>query len=372
MIIEVDRSGTIKGLQALLEKMDADDRVESILVLACDENGHTPNEVDTLLGRLAKPILGGIFPQVIHGREQLTRGCVVAGIAQKAQVRVIPGLSDDQANYEALMDEGFHPTESRTMFVFVDGFASRISTLIYDLFNVFGLEFNYIGGGAGSLSFVQKPCLFTNSGLIQDSAVLVMLALESGVGVSHGWNEVDGPFKVTESEGNVILTLDWQPAFSVYRKVVEGHAQKTFTDDNFLDIAKSYPFGINKLETEKVVRDPIRIGQDDSLVCVGDVPQESHVHILTGDVQSLVGAAQRALMLSETSFSGDAQDRTTLFIDCISRVLFLEEDFTRELDAVSRHDVPLIGALTIGEIANSRKDYLEFYNKTSLVGVLQD
>ncbi len=40
----------------------------------------------------------------------------------------------------------------------------------------------------------------------------------------------------------------------------------------------------------------------DSLVCVGEVPQSSYVHILTGDVQSLVSAAGRALMLGVQGF----------------------------------------------------------------------
>ncbi|MFC1653186.1 FIST C-terminal domain-containing protein [Planctomycetota bacterium] len=139
----------------------------------------------------------------------------------------------------------------------------------------------------------------------------------------------------------------------------------------FFDIAKSYPFGINKLGTEKIVRDPIKVGDDEELICVGEVPQEAYVHILTGDATSLVSAAQHALTLSEASLTTAAEQRTTLFIDCISRVLFLEDEFDRELQAVSRAGVPLIGALTLGEIANSRKDYLEFYNKTSVVGVLQ-
>jgi hypothetical protein len=33
--------------------------------------------------------------------------------------------------------------------------------------------------------------------------------------------------------------------------------------------------------------------------------------------------------------------------------------------------VPWIGACSIGEIANNRKDYLEFYNKTSVVMLLE-
>jgi len=196
--------------------------------------------------------------------------------------------------------------------------------------------------------------------------------VESGVGVSHGWMDVAGPFKVTESDRNRIITLDWKPALEVYREVVEAHSGLYFTENNFFDIAKSYPFGINKLGTEKIVRDPVKVGPQNSLICVGEVPQESYIHILTGNVDSLVHAAQTALLRSEKSFRGQSGQKTALFIDCISRVLFLEDMFMQELDAVHRDTMPLIGALTIGEIANSGKDYLEFYNKTSVVAMLED
>lgn len=371
MIIQLERTGTAESFIEQLNALSSHPRVQSILVLACDQNGFTPAQLDKALTQTTQPIFGGIFPEIIHDHEKLSTGTLLVGIEQPSQVQIIPGLSDPNVDYEEMIDDDLSLRQQVTMFVFVDGLAQRINCLIHDLFSVYGLEFNYIGGGAGSLSLKQKPCLVTNQGLLQDSALLVMVDINSGVGVSHGWNEVAGPFKVTESEGNVIVSLDWKPAFDVYREVVESHCHRPFGQENFFEIAKSYPFGINKLDTEKIVRDPIQIGQQDSLICIGDVPQESFVHIMTGDVNSLVDAAQKALVLSEASLKGTSSHQTTLFIDCISRVLFLEDQFKRELQAVSRHDVPLIGALTLGEIANSRKDYLEFYNKTSVVGVLQ-
>jgi hypothetical protein len=94
------------------------------------------------------------------------------------------------------------------------------------------------------------------------------------------------------------------------------------------------------------------------------------VHILSGDADDLVAAASMALELGMAAFTGPREPAITLFIDCISRSLALGEDFGRELEAVARSSTPLVGALTLGEIANSGKDYLEFYNKTSVVGVL--
>ena len=57
-------------------------------------------------------------------------------------------------------------------------------------------------------------------------------------------------------------------------------------------------------------------------------------------------------------------------MDCISRVLFLEGDFDLEMKAARIPDLPMVGVLSIGEIANSGQDYLEFYNKTAVVALV--
>ena len=370
MLIEIDKTGSIKKLDEMLKIVSADSRVESIMILSCDENGFTKQQIDPILTAQTLPVFGGIFPQIIFSRETLKQGTIVAGLFDRAEVRNIPDLSDMNADYEEIIGDNIGDQNAKTMFVFVDGLAKRIGSLIESLFNVYGLEFNYIGGGAGSLSMEQKPCLFSNDGMIADSAVIALVKSESGIGVSHGWIEVEGPFKVTEVDRNIIISLDWKPAIEVYRDVVEKHTNCKLDNNNFFDIAKSYPFGIDRLGAEKIIRDPMMIGPNNSLVCVGEVPQGSFVHIMTGNADSLVKAAKKALTLSEESLEFPPESKTVFFIDCISRVLFLEEKFCRELEAVSDGQTPLIGALTLGEIANNRKDYLEFYNKTSVVGVL--
>jgi len=356
----------------MVDALQQNKDVRTIMIFSCDANDFSPPKTDKLLQSITKPVFGGIFPEIISGKEKFTKGTIVAGLNREANIQIIPELSDNEVDYEEILDEKIPDAESyKTMFVFVDGFAKRISAFIDSLFNVFGLEFNYIGGGAGSLSFEQKPCLFTNKGLLQDCAVLALMEIESGIGVSHGWKDISGPYKVTGSDRDIIKTLDWLPAFQVYKQVVEDHAKKTFNDNNFFDIAKGFPFGISKLGTEKVVRDPFMVLEDGSLKCVGEVPEGSFVHILTGDETSLIKAANNALERGIKDFCPEDKEKTVLFMDCISRVLFLEDKFKEEIEAVFREDMPLIGALTIGEIANSGKDYLEFYNKTSVIGVLE-
>lgn len=373
MYVGMDVEGSIAGLERLLAEATAKPEVGGLVVLTCDANAFTPETLNPLLSAAPVPLIGGVFPAIMHGGRRHERGTVVWGVGNRMRVAEIPGLSSAEINFEERLDDAFPPSEGEsTQLVFVDGFARRISDFIDALFNVFGLEANTIGGGAGSLSMVQKPCLLTRAGMVMDAAVVAAFDVHSGVGVSHGWTAIGGPFQVTKAEHNVIVSLDWRPAFEVYQEVVEAHANKRFEREGFFALAKAYPFGIAKMDAEHVVRDPFQVGEHGALVCVGEVPEGAHVSILHGDRDSLLAAAVSARALSEQRLGPDIPIRLRLFMDCISRVLFLEEDFEQEIAAVALPDRPLVGACTIGEIASNGIDYLEFYNKTSVVASIAE
>ncbi len=374
MIIRIDPTGTAAGLATLLEEMAGNENVKGLLILACDENGFTPQTTDNALKAVPIPLFGGIFPAVIHGQEKLQRGTIVAGLAEKPDVYTVPNLSDISLDYDEVIENLIPETVvAKTMFVFVDGYSQRISSLIESLYAILGLQYNYIGGGAGSinpsaLDMSNTPCLFTNEGLIKDSALLALVDIDSGVGVGHGWHKISGSYKVTESNGNAIKSLDWRPAFEVYKEIIKEYSGDTITNENFFDIAKRFPFGISRMGSEILVRDPFTV-EGDSMIVATEIPQESFVDILTGNPDSIVSAAKKSSGTAMDSFSG-GQQQTVFLIDCISRALFLDDNFTLEIEAVSQEDSPLIGCLTLGEIANDGKNYMELYNKTCVVGIL--
>lgn len=370
--VYVDSVGTVTTLREVLEEASSNGS-RALMVLACDENGYVPKAVDPLFQALKVPVFGGVFPAVINGNEKMRQGNIVVAFDRGIDVHWVPDLSASGADYEELLDEAASADgEIKTLMVFVDGMSRRISEFVDSLYTVFGLEMNYVGGGAGSLSFTMQPSLITNDGLKQDCAVVATMEAESGVGVTHGWTTVAGPFKVTESDRNVIKSLNWKPAFEVYREAVEAHSSKRFGSMPFFNIAKAYPFGIAKMGSERVVRDPLALDGEQGLVCVGEVPEGVYVDILHGDAFGLVAAAGQAQERALDDFPDAANAGLGLVMDCISRVLFLEDDFSKELDMINRAPVPLVGACTLGEIANSGKDYLEFYNKTSVVAFLED
>ncbi len=374
MKILVESTSTVPGFSAAVEKVLADPQVKGLFVLSCDGNGFTPAAVDPVLRKIPVPVFGGIFPAVIVGKEKMETGSILVGLYREPRVTVIPNLSDGDTDYVSIIDEKIPTVEDAgTMFVFVDGLAGRISAFIGSLFSVFGLELNYIGGGAGSLDMKEKPCLFTNRGLLRDCALLALLDVAGGVGVSHGWESADGPYRVTESEKNLVKTLDWRPAFDVYKEVVEQHDRRALEQEHFFDVAQCYPFGISKIGAERVIRAPVRVEENGALMCVGEVPEGSFIDIMKGDEASLITAAGKARELAIRGFNQcrPGEMGFTMFIDCIFRALLLKDRFIGELEAVYNPQLPMVGACTVGEIANSGNDYLEFYNETSVVALLE-
>lgn len=374
MIIETDTAGTVEGLFASVEKVIAAEQVNGLLILACDANGFLPRQVDPELQKIPVPLFGGIFPSIIHGREKLDRGTIVAGLEARPTVYTLPALSNMHDKFDATIGTLFPDTgKAKTMFVFFDGYSTGISSLLEGLYNIVGTGINYIGGGAGSinpdvLNMQHTPCLFTNKGLLQDAAIVALIELEAGVGVGHGWHKISGPYKVTESDGNAIKSLDLRPAFELYSEVIREHSGWIITRDNFFEIAKHYPFGMIRLESEAVVRDPFTVKEKDLIVAT-PIPQESFINILTGDTRSLLTAAKQSFVAGMESYHG-GEERTVFLVDCISRVLFLDQDFPLEIEAVSEPGTPLIGILSLGEVAHSGKDYMELYNKTCVTAVL--
>lgn len=366
-------STDVNELAQALHRVDSQSEVGSLLLFSCDENDYALEDVNRLLASLSKPIMGGVFPQILYQDRAYTSGFVLVALKETLTVKSVAHLSSDDVDYETLIDQTFAEVASApTLFVFVDGLAKRVASLVDGLYANFGTQPKYIGGGAGSLSFVQKPCLYTNQGLLMDAAVIGFSGAQTALGVGDGWKSIVPDWQVTKVDRNLVQEINYKPAFEVYQQAVNQYSSTPISADNFFSVAQSFPLGINKLGGEKIVRDPIAVTPEGHLVCVGELSQGDYVDLLTAQPQDLFDAARQTAEVAQKAGNGKAV-KLTLFIDCISRALFLKEAFDEEVAqvrAVTGSAPPLVGALVLGEIANSGSGYLEFYNKTAVVGLL--
>ncbi|SEL66201.1 FIST C domain-containing protein [Aquimarina amphilecti] len=320
------------------------------------------------LNKLDVQFMGGIFPKIIYQNGLYDEGIVVNFVDRVATLFVTQNLREkDFTIPSAPLDR----EKDYCAFTMIDGLTGNISNYLSELYRVFGTNCLYLGGGAGSLTLEQKPCVFSNEGFFMNAAITIIYETSGSIGVQHGWEKIEGPIIATKTDKNIIQELNWRNALEVYKEIVKSDCGKELNEDNFFDIAKSYPFGIVKDNSECVVRDPIATNDKGELICVGEVFNNTMLDVLKGKEENLLESANKAAQLAVESFPNPT---SAVIIDCISRTLFLEDHFQKELDNVvsllkKENDQMFIGgALTLGEIS-SFNGYLELFNKTIVIGL---
>lgn len=354
----------LNELRSAIHQLESDPAVRSALLLVADEAHPTAAQLTEVLRATSLPLIGGVFPEVIFQGLRKTSGMVLLPLEFEVHSALIDLSQDESLIQEQIVALATSlGAGARHMFLFLDAFAARKEPFIENVFNCVGNTVTILGGGAGSLSFESFPCVFNNEGIMPNAAVLGLASIQTHIGVAHGWTPISKPMKVTESVQNCIMSIEWRPAFEVYREIVEAHSHHTFGDTNFFEIAKSYPLGMFKLDEEQVVRDPFKAEGTD-LYVVDAVEQGQYICVLHGNEPSLIAAALKARQVVESQIEHPLTHKRAFFcIDCISRVLFMGENFSKELDILKGQNT-VNGALTIGEIANAGESYLEIFNKT--------
>ncbi|HTG00959.1 MAG TPA: FIST N-terminal domain-containing protein, partial [Nitrospirota bacterium] len=101
---------------------------------------------------------GGTFPGVVTAQGRSDDGAVLLALPSLAPPLLFQDLSSVDEHGSELMAIRNSLEKQYTALVLVDGLTSNISLFLRELFHALGNSVTYLGGGAGSLSLVQRPC----------------------------------------------------------------------------------------------------------------------------------------------------------------------------------------------------------------------
>ncbi|BDS15539.1 FIST signal transduction protein [Aureispira anguillae] len=365
---------TIQSILAAITTLELDSN-EVVIFLFGEQTVINYTGLIDELNKKEIAFFGAFFPGIIYNDQNFDKGVVLVRYRLGKPIEIIQDLStlSEQTLFseDKILDYQEEEQES-TIFVLVDGLSPYIADFLADLYNSLGNSVNYIGGGGGSLSLEQKPCLITSEGMLKDAGIICCIDAPVSLGVQHGWKELEGPIIATKTYKNIIYELNWKNAFEVYKSIVDKDSSQSIEADNFFGIAKGYPFGIRMEGQEDIVRDPIAVGEDGELICVGEIESHSVLNILKGQADNLIKSAQIAA--SESILGARNKPNQIFTVDCISRVLFLEDKFEEELKSITNiiqentPDLVLTGILSLGEISSDGEGPLYFFNKTIVIG----
>ncbi len=364
---------SIKNFEEALRSLEK--RASSIIILSC-HNDFSQQALNPILKQTSIPIIGGIFPSIIYKNRHYMQGTILLGLDTLLDVTILKDIHQKK-DYEKVIEEQttLIKDDTQTMFLFFDGLSTNINKIVQALFDNFGLSINYVGGAATHLEGIRpvdSPVLFSNEGLLQHAALLASTPAQSTIGVQHGLEPIENDnYQVTKSKGNVLYEIDYQPAFQVYKKLIESHLNESFNKDEeeFLKRAITYPLGIIRLSGESIVRTVLAVQEDDSLICTGDISENALIQILHAKNKNLIKAASLA---SQVSRNSHYHTSFNLYFTCLARTIILGEEFQQEIDTVYKEDTLLVGAVSMGEIANNQDHYLELYNATAVVANVDD
>ncbi len=359
-----------------IEQLGYKKGMSAMLLVAEQETMHVPAIIDTL-NKQNIHFFGGIFPGLIYHKKRYSEGIIILVFPMVYPAFLIENLhQEDQIKLPAFYNLINSTMTKYLSIILVDGLSANIAFFLSELHGHLGQNVSFFGGGAGSSSLEQSPCIFNNQGCFQDAALVAFIDLTAELSISHGWQYLSGPFIATKTDRNIIKELNWQNAYEVYSNTINQYSEEKINMVNFFNIAQKFPFGIYQDANNNTVRDPIAVNDRQELVCVGEVPQNTILNILYGTQESLIMAVEHSIKGCFQKSNGTIKHGLTM--SCLSRMFFLKNNYQDELATINDNittnnpDIVLEGAITLGEIAANNMGILEFFNKTVVTSIISN
>ncbi|MBO8170216.1 MAG: FIST C-terminal domain-containing protein, partial [Thermoanaerobacteraceae bacterium] len=277
-------------------------------------------------------LVGLCTPGIITRDGVLEKGVGVCTISD-SEMQVATCLQEDvnlspwESGEEAGRKLRASGIDSGTVFVFPDGFVTNISDLIKGMYNALGPNFTYIGGGTGDNLKFFKTYQFTEQGVSSNAlAAALVKGINFQIGIGHGWKPVGQPMVITKASGKKVYEIDGRPAFEVYSECLGG-----IDKESFPSYGMKYPLGIPAVGGHFLIRDPLKVEEDNSIVFVTEVPQNTVVTLMEGTVGNLITTAGE---VASSAVSGLTSPGIIFLFDCISRYLLMGKEFEQELKEV--------------------------------------
>lgn len=271
-----------------------------------------------------------------------------------------------------LFDKAMDLGKRAACVVLGDGLSPMFEQVVTQLRRSAHGEHSVVGGGAADgrrfgQTQVAANDLFAEGGMV---CVQVMTKNPWGVGVAHGVHPVSSRMTVTESNGNVVETIDGRPAFSIYREYAASLGVE-LSEANAPQFLVENELGVLLFEDLVRVRAGLKVGARGSIVFAGEVPEGSTVCIVRGEADEILSAAKSAALRAKAGL-GDVPAAGVLVFSCVCRGMVLGSRYGEEIQALRSvfPDVPIAGFSSYGEVACTSQKLDGYHNDAIVVAAI--
>jgi len=289
--------------------------------------------------------------------------------ADSFQVKLVDGTGLDSLALGATIGRwGKSIFKNPAFMVVVSGIKRDGEQVVHGLLGEFPTQVPLFGGLAGDDAKFKETFAFTNGQVTNDGAVVVVfdndLVAVEGLATS-GWVGLGAPKTVTSSEGNVVFSIDGEPALDIYKKYLN------IRDVDLPGIGMEYPLQVMRDDGTHVLRAVVGVDADrHALVFAGAVPQNAQVRFSSSPGFEAVDHARRDF--ESFAKEGGPPPDLLVFFSCIARHAALGPMVEDEIRAAQNiWKAPGLGFFTYGEIGRNLVGRCDFYNETCALVLLR-
>ena len=163
----------------------------------------------------------------------------------------------------------------------VKDFCDEMSTLRSDI-QVFG------GGACNPNMDIASNIVFSKGNGFSKRGIIFLLFGGSDLHTYStficGWQSLKRKFKVTKARGDVLYELDGAPAFNIYQRFLNIN-----NNNHFVFNSVEFPLSVD-FNGIDILRCPVMVNDDNSLVMTAEVPDGSDVRLAFGDPETILGS----------------------------------------------------------------------------------
>ena len=277
--------------------------------------------------------------------------------------------------YQASFQAGLNINKHRThpgLLVLSGGMAIDAEALIHGLRDGLGRDLPMFGGLAADELKMEQTFAFSNNFITDKGSVLVIFDTQKikmeGLAIS-GWEAVGGVNEITRSEGNVVYSINGEPAYDVFIRYF-GLSEKSTKSDLLINIQTNYPFQFQR-NGKFILRSPLQVDEvAKTITLAARVEEGARFRFSNSPGFEVIDQTVREFaQLKETAPDADA----LILFSCKGRHGALGPMLEDEIKSLYDYwKKPMIGFLSYGEIGDGGDGICAFHNETCSLVILKE
>ena len=325
-----------------------------------------------------------------YTEEQMADGSIALGLVKSDTHRFFTSHAENlKADTNACLEEAVRQLPAgrdgypeRSVLLYSDGLAGVGEETVLAATTHLGLQCRFSGGSASDAWKFEKTTTFCDDGVHQDGVSLCLWLSKAPLSnaVRHGEVPFSQLMTFTKTQGNMLLEIDGQPAWTAWKNATREAAREMGIDVDALKdpgaIGQFMAQFLVGLETDEDYR--IRYGAQVDLATnaigfVCSVFEGTRFRIMRTVKDNLIASSAQATREALQGL-GEGKAAGAIIVDCAVRQFILGTDYERCVEAMKKElgELPMIGYGAYGEICRQGGALSGFHNTTTVATVIPD